>query len=101
MLCAAGVAEVGMALSLKFSAGWSRPWPGAVGVLLALASIVMLTFAIRDLPTGTAYVVWTGIGGVGTALAGILLFGESAAWPRLACMGVVVAGMAGLKWLEA
>ena len=63
------------------------------------ASMALLAFAARGLPIGTAYAVWTGIGAVGTAIAGITLFGESAAAPRLACIGLIIAGVAGLKFL--
>lgn len=101
LLVSAGLVEIAMAAALKASNGWSRPLPGALGVLAALLSIVLLTQSLKTLPTGTAYAVWTGIGAVGVALLGVLLHGDSA-WPaRLACMALIVAGIAGLRWLEA
>ncbi|MGM9481523.1 DMT family transporter [Roseateles sp. NT4] len=96
----AGLVEIVMAAALKASNGWSRPLPGAIGLLAALASIVLLTQAIKSLPTGTAYAVWTGIGAVGVALLGVLVHGDSASPARLACMALIVAGIAGLRWLE-
>ncbi len=100
LLVSAGLVEIVMAAALKASNGWSRPLPGAIGLLAALASIVLLTQAIKSLPTGTAYAVWTGIGAVGVALLGVLVHGDSASPARLACMALIVAGIAGLRWLE-
>lgn len=101
LLVSAGLVEIAMAAALKASDGWSRPLPGLLGVGAALLSIVLLTQAIKTLPTGTAYAVWTGIGAVGVALLGVLVHGDSASPARLACMGLIVAGIAGLRWLEA
>ena len=101
LLFAAGAVEVLMALALKYAQGWTRPVPGALGVLAALASIFLLTHALRTLPAATAYAVWTGIGAVGVALLGIVLFGESAAPQRLLCIALIVAGIVGLRLLEA
>lgn len=101
LLFAAGALEVLMALALKFSQGWQRPLPGALGVLAGLSSIFLLTHALRDLPAATAYAIWTGIGAVGVALLGVVLFGESAAPPRLFCIALIVAGIAGLRLLDA
>jgi len=101
LLFAAGAVEVLMALALKYAQGWTRPVPGALGVLAALASIFLLTHALRTLPAATAYAVWTGIGAVGVALLGIVLFGESAAPQRLLCIALIVAGIIGLRLLEA
>jgi quaternary ammonium compound-resistance protein SugE len=101
LLFAAGAVEVLMALALKYAEGWTRPVPGALGVLAGLASIFLLTHALRTLPAATAYAVWTGIGAVGVALLGIVLFGESAAPQRLLCIALIVAGIVGLRLLEA
>ena len=101
LLFAAGAVEVLMALALKYAQGWTRPVPGALGLLAGLASIFLLTRALRTLPAATAYAIWTGIGAVGVALAGIVLFGESAAPLRLSCIALIVAGSIGLRLLEA
>ncbi|HRP86873.1 MAG TPA: SMR family transporter [Gammaproteobacteria bacterium] len=101
LVAAAGAIEVVMALALKASHGLSRPVPAAVGLLAAVASLPLLTMAMRQLPAGTAYAVWTGIGGVGVALFGILAFGDSASPSRLLCIVLIVAGIAGLRLLEA
>ncbi len=100
LLLAAGATEIMMAVALKLSDGWTRPGPGAAGIALGLGSMVLLTYAMRGLPTGTAYAIWTGIGAVGTALIGIGWFGDSASLPRLACLGAILCGMVGLKLLE-
>jgi quaternary ammonium compound-resistance protein SugE len=97
LLVAAGVAEVAMALALKHSLGWSRLGYGALGIAAALASIGMLTLAMRELPVGTAYAVFTGLGAVGVAAVGIFFYQESASLLRLACIGLVVSGVVGLK----
>ena len=97
MLAVAGLFEVAWAVGLKYTEGFSRWWP-SVGTALAMAvSVVLLALAMRTLPVGTAYAVWTGIGAVGTALLGIALFGEPATFARLGCIGLIVAGIAGLK----
>lgn len=97
ILLVAGLLEIGWAIGLKYTEGFSRLWPtvGTVGAMVA--SIVLLGVALKTLPVGTAYAVWTGIGATGTALLGIVLFGESAAALRLACIGLIVAGIVGLK----
>ena len=97
LLLLAGVAEIGWVVGLKYSEGFTRPWPTAFTVAALAASMVMLGLAARTLPIGTAYAVWTGIGAVGAAIAGILLFGESAQALRLACIALIVAGVAGLR----
>jgi quaternary ammonium compound-resistance protein SugE len=95
----AATLEIVWATSLKSTVGFTKLWP-SVGVIAAMAaSMFLLALAARTLPIGTAYAIWTGIGAVGTALAGIALFGESAAAPRLVCIGLIVAGIAGLKFL--
>ena len=96
-LFVAGLLEVAWAVGLKYTEGFTRLWP-SVWTLAALAlSMVLLAAAVRTLPLGTAYAVWTGIGAVGTALLGIILFGESASAARLACIGLILAGLVGLK----
>ncbi|MEO6245899.1 MAG: quaternary ammonium compound efflux SMR transporter SugE [Opitutaceae bacterium] len=98
LLLAAGL-EIVWASGLKSAAGFTRLWP-SVGVISAMAvSLFLLALAARGLPIGTAYAVWTGIGAAGTALVGITLFGESAAPARLACLALIVIGVAGLKFL--
>jgi len=101
ILLAAGLVEIVMAVALKAADGWSRPLPGAIGVLAALASIFLLTHAMKALPAGTAYAVWTGIGAVGVALLGMLVYGDSASPARLVCMGQVITGVVGLRLVEA
>lgn len=101
LLVSAGLVEIVMAAALKASNGWSRPLPGVIGLLAAGLSIALLTQAIKSLPTGTAYAVWTGIGAVGVALLGVLVHGDSASPARLGCMALIVMGIAGLRWLEA
>ena len=99
LLFFAAALEIVWASGLKSTAGFTRLWPSA-GVIAAMAaSMFLLALAARGLPIGTAYAVWTGIGAVGTALAGIFLFGESAAPARLACIALIVAGVIGLKFL--
>ncbi|WP_026734717.1 DMT family transporter [Fischerella sp. PCC 9605] len=100
LLFAAGILEIAMAASLKYSKGWTRFEPSALGIGAAIASFYLLTLALRDLPIGTAYAVWTGIGTVGVALIGIVMFGESASSIRLALIGLILAGMIGLKLIE-
>lgn len=100
ILVAAAALEVTWALALKASDGFSRALPSVVGVVTAVGSLALLVLALRDLPVGTAYAVWTGLGAVGVALAGILVFGESAAPERVACVAVVFAGVAGLRLLD-
>jgi quaternary ammonium compound-resistance protein SugE len=100
LLVSAGLVEILMAAALKASDGWSRPLPGLAGVAAGLLSIVLLTLALKTLPTGTAYAIWTGIGAVGVALLGMLAHGDGATPARLAFMALIVAGIAGLRWLE-
>lgn len=100
LLTLAGLFEVGWAIGLKYSEGFTRLRPSVVTALLMGLSVFLLAVALKRLPVGTAYAVWTGIGAVGTALLGILLFGESASPARLACIGLILAGIAGLKLLS-
>ena len=97
MLFVAGLLEIGWAVGLKYTKGFTELWP-TVGTFVALVgSMTLLGLAVRTLPLGTAYAVWTGIGTVGTAILGIVLFGEpSTAW-RLLFIGLIVAGILGLK----
>jgi quaternary ammonium compound-resistance protein SugE len=97
ILILAGLFEVAWAIGLKYTAGFTRLWP-SIGTIAAIAiSLFLLSLALRSLPMGTAYAVWTGIGTVGTAILGIWLFGDPATLPRLACIALIVAGVAGLK----
>jgi quaternary ammonium compound-resistance protein SugE len=97
ILFVAGLFEIGWAVGLKYTDGFTRLWP-TVGTAVALiASMSLLGLALRTLPLGTAYAVWTGIGSVGTAVLGILLFREPATAIRLTCIGLIVVGIVGLK----
>jgi len=97
VLFVAGLFEVGWAVGLKYSAGFTRFWPSVATASAMVISVVLLGLAMRSLPLGTAYAVWTGIGAVGTVALGIVLFGEPATLARLLCVGLIVAGIAGLK----
>ncbi|MCW3481559.1 multidrug efflux SMR transporter [Neisseriaceae bacterium JH1-16] len=99
LLLAAGLVEIAMALALKYADGGSRPGMLALGLGAALVSLVLLTGALKTLPVGTAYAIWTGIGAIGITLIGILLLGESFAPLRLGCIALIFAGIAGLKLL--
>lgn len=96
-LLAAGVLEIAWAVGLKSTQGFTRLWP-SLGTIAAIgASMGLLAIAVRTIPLGTGYAVWTGIGAVGTALIGILYFGEPASPARLLCLGLIVTGILGLK----
>lgn len=96
----AGLFETAWAVGLKYTHGFSRLWP-SVGTLAAMAiSVWLLSLAMKALPLGTAYAVWTGIGTVGAVILGIALFGDPLSFARLACVGLIVAGIAGLKLLS-
>lgn len=97
VLFLAGLCEVGWAVGLKYVEGFSRPLPSIITLTLMAASVLLLAWSLRVLPLGTAYAVWTGIGAVGTALLGMVLFGESREVARLVCIGLIVAGIVGLK----
>lgn len=101
LLVIAGLLEVGWAIGLKYTEGFTRLWPSVGTGAAMVASVVLLGLAMRTLPVGTAYAVWTGIGAVGTVILGIALFGEPATVARLACVGLIVAGIAGLKLTHA
>ncbi|MCM2275553.1 MAG: quaternary ammonium compound efflux SMR transporter SugE [Candidatus Didemnitutus sp.] len=97
-LIVAGLLEIAWAVGLKFTHGFTKLWPSVATVLLMLASFWCLAQAVKALPLGTSYAIWTGIGAVGTAIAGIVLFKEPATAARLACMMLIVAGIVGLKF---
>ena len=97
LLFVAGLFEIGWAIGLKYTHGFTRLWPSVGTALSMLVSVVLLGLAMRDLPVGTAYAVWTGIGAVGVAMLGIALLGESASPARLACIGLIIAGVIGRK----
>jgi quaternary ammonium compound-resistance protein SugE len=97
ILVVAGLLEVGWAIGLKVSGGLTRPWPAIATIAAMVLSMWLLAVAVRSLPIGTAYAVWTGIGTVGTALVGIAILGEPATLVRLACIALIIAGIAGLK----
>lgn len=99
ILVVAGLLEVAWAVGLKFTDGFTRPLACALTLAAMAASVVLLGLAMRALPLGTAYAVWTGIGTVGTALVGMLLLGEPAGAMRIGCIALIVAGIAGLKLL--
>lgn len=99
-LTVAGLLEVGWAIGLKYTAGFTRPVPSILTLLAMVASMWLLAQAARHLPIGTAYAVWTGIGAVGTAALGMYLFGEPRTVLRLTCIVLIVAGIAGLKAFE-
>jgi len=99
VLFIAGLCEVGWAVGMKYTESFTRLWPSFWTALGMLASVVLLGWALKSLPLGTAYAVWTGIGAVGTAILGIYLFDESREVARLLCIGLIVAGIAGLKLL--
>jgi len=96
-LLAAGVLEIIWALGLKHSEGLTRFWPSVATVIAILLSFAMMSLALRSLPFGTAYAVWTGIGAAGSITVGMLLYGEPADPTRLICLTLIVAGMIGLK----
>ena len=97
LLFVAGLFEVAWAIGLKYTEGFTRWWPSVGTVTAMVVSVVLLGLAMRTLPVGTAYAVWTGIGAVGTVTLGIVLFGEPATVARLACVALIVSGIVGLK----
>ena len=98
LLLLASLFEIGWAVGLKYSDGFTRLWPSVATIVCLLASIGLLGLAARSLPIGTAYAVWTGIGAAGTVLCGILLLGDPASLKRLFCVAVILAGVVGLKF---
>lgn len=101
LLFVAGLLEVVWAIGLKYTEGFTRLWPSVGTGTAMVASVVLLGLAMRTLPVGTAYAVWTGIGAVGTVILGIVLFAEPATAARLGCVALIVAGIAGLKLTSA
>ena len=97
LLLLAGLLEVAWAIGLKYADGFTRFWPSAWTVVAMALSVAFLGLALRDLPVGTGYAVWVGIGAVGTAILGMVLFDESRDPLRLVCLGLIVAGVVGLK----
>jgi quaternary ammonium compound-resistance protein SugE len=97
ILVLAGILEVCWAVGLKYSEGFTRLWPTVATVSAMVASLALLGIAVRTLPLGTAYAVWTGIGTIGTVFIGILLFGEAASLVRLLCVSLILFGIIGLK----
>ncbi|WP_438283212.1 quaternary ammonium compound efflux SMR transporter SugE [Pseudomonas alabamensis] len=93
----AGLFEVGWAVGLKYTEGFTRPLPTALTIAAMAVSLGLLGLAVKELPLGTAYAIWTGVGAVGTVIAGIILFGESMALVRLLSVALIVAGLIGLK----
>ncbi|TDK66594.1 quaternary ammonium compound efflux SMR transporter SugE [Sapientia aquatica] len=100
VLLMAGLMEIGWAIGLKYSHNFTRPVPSILTVVAMAISIWLLSYAMKTLPIGTAYAVWTGIGAVGTVILGIVLFNEPATPARLICVGLIIAGIAGLKILS-
>ena len=97
LLLLAGLFEVGWAVGLKYTVGFTRLVPSVLTVLAMAVSLYLLGRALREIPVGTGYAVWTGVGAVGTALVGIVLLGEPRDLARLACLALIVLGIAGLK----
>lgn len=98
VLALAGLFEVGWAMGLKYTQGFTRPVATGLTLAAVVISMGLLGWAARSLPIGTAYAVWTGIGAIGTVLCGILLLGDSASPARLACLGLIIAGIIGLNF---
>jgi quaternary ammonium compound-resistance protein SugE len=96
-LSLAGLLEIVWAIGLKYTEGFTRVWPSAITIVAMVASVWFLALALKTIPVGTGYAVWTGIGAVGTAILGIVLFAEPATAARLACIALIVAGILGLK----
>jgi quaternary ammonium compound-resistance protein SugE len=101
VLFVAGIAEIGWAVGLKYTEGFSRLWPTVGTAASLVASMGLLAYALRTLPLGTAYAVWTGIGTIGTAVLGMILFHEPATAIRLVCIALIVTGILGLKVVAA
>lgn len=97
VLFLAGLLEIAWAIGLKYSEGFTKLWPSFWTVITMVASMVLLAIAMKSLPVGTAYAVWVGIGAVGTVVLGVVLFNESADFWRMASVGLIVAGIVGLK----
>ena len=96
-LIVAGCFEIVWALGIKYTDGFSKPMPSVITVGAMIASVWLLAIALKSIPVGTGYAVWVGIGAVGAAIGGVMLFGESKSWPRLVCILLIVTGVVGLK----
>ena len=101
LLTIAGIFEIAFAFGMKWSEGFTRLMPALFTIATGLSSVVLLSFSLRTLPVGTAYAVWTGIGAAGTVTLGMLLLGDSAAPMRLLCIGLILAGVIGLRLVSA
>ncbi len=101
LLTGAGLLEIVWAIALKQAGGFTRFWPSLIGIVSAIVSFVMLSLALKQLPVGTAYAVWVGIGALGVAIAGIVALGESASPARLSLLALILIGVIGLKLVEA
>jgi quaternary ammonium compound-resistance protein SugE len=99
-LLIAGILEIIWAIGLKYTEGWTKLVPSLVTGLAMIVGFYFLSMALKSLPIGTAYAIWTGIGAVGTAILGIFLFSESSDWKRLVCIGLIVFGIVGLKFFS-
>ena len=99
ILCIAGLLECAWAVGLKYAEGFTRPLPSILTIVTMAASFWLLSIAMKTVPVGTAYAVWTGIGAVGVAIAGMLLFDESRELARILCIFLIIAGVAGLRLL--
>ena len=99
-LLIAGLLEIGWAIGLKYTDGFSRLWPSVATIACMIASFGFLAVALKTIPVGTGYAVWTGIGAAGTAILGMLVLGESKDLASLACIGLIIAGVIGLKWVS-
>lgn len=99
VLILAGLAEIGWAIGLKYTDGFTRLWPSVGTALAMVVSVVLLGVAVKSLPLGVAYAVWTGIGIAGTAIGSALLLGEPLSAAQLLCVGLILAGIAGLKFI--
>ncbi|HVV33970.1 MAG TPA: quaternary ammonium compound efflux SMR transporter SugE [Vitreimonas sp.] len=99
ILFGAGIAEISWVIGMRYSAGFTKLWPSAFTVVAVAISMLLLAWAVKTLPIGSAYAVWTGIGAIGVAIAGMLWFGESTNPLRLLCIVLIVAGVIGLKFL--
>jgi quaternary ammonium compound-resistance protein SugE len=97
LLFVAGLLEVVWAVGLKYTEGFTRLWPSVITLAAMVASVAFLGLALRHIPVGTGYAIWTGIGAAGTAILGMILFGEPATAARIACLALIVAGIIGLK----
>jgi quaternary ammonium compound-resistance protein SugE len=97
VLVLAGLFEIGWAIGLKYTEGFTRPWPSLWTIAAMIVSLGLLGLAMKSLPVGTSYAVWVGVGAVGTAILGIVLLGEPATAGRIASLALIVAGIVGLK----